>query len=68
MKVSHNPEAMLSALNGAQIMEIIETGKLRRIEHEKTVDVQITKLFQGIYGVGGFIFPSTYTGHTYSLT
>ncbi|KAJ7454997.1 DNA polymerase lambda [Mycena galericulata] len=35
-----------------KIMEIIETGNLRRIGYENTPDVQIRKLFQGIYGVG----------------
>ncbi|KAF7369789.1 DNA polymerase lambda [Mycena venus] len=35
-----------------KIMEIIETGDLRRIGYENTADVQIRKIFQGIYGVG----------------
>ncbi|KAF8651065.1 hypothetical protein AX16_004928 [Volvariella volvacea WC 439] len=35
-----------------KIMEILETGDLKRIEHERTDDVQVTKLLQGIYGVG----------------
>ncbi|KAJ7735899.1 hypothetical protein B0H16DRAFT_124593 [Mycena metata] len=35
-----------------KIMEIVETGDLRRIGYENTADVQIRKLFQGIYGVG----------------
>ncbi|KAI0659500.1 hypothetical protein C8Q70DRAFT_915132 [Cubamyces menziesii] len=35
-----------------KIMEIIETGNLRRIEHERTEDVAAIQLFQGIYGVG----------------
>ncbi|KAF8882840.1 hypothetical protein BD779DRAFT_905556 [Infundibulicybe gibba] len=35
-----------------KIMEIVETGQLRRIGHEKTDDVKSTRLFQGIYGVG----------------
>jgi hypothetical protein len=35
-----------------QIMEIIKTGKLLRIEYENTDDVQTTSLFMGIYGVG----------------
>ncbi|KAJ6554447.1 hypothetical protein B0H19DRAFT_1294205 [Mycena capillaripes] len=35
-----------------KIMEIIETGDLRRIGYENTADVQIRKNFQGIYGVG----------------
>lgn len=33
-------------------MEIIETGGLRRIGYERTEDIEATKLFQGIYGVG----------------
>jgi DNA polymerase lambda len=35
-----------------KIMEIFETGELRRIGYEKTEDVAATNLFQGIYGVG----------------
>ncbi|KAJ7800816.1 DNA polymerase lambda [Mycena olivaceomarginata] len=35
-----------------KIMEIIETGELRRIGYENTEDVQIRAIFQGIYGVG----------------
>ncbi|KAJ7630120.1 DNA polymerase lambda, partial [Mycena polygramma] len=35
-----------------KIMEIIETGDLRRIGYENTADVQIRAIFQGIYGVG----------------
>ncbi|KAG2151079.1 uncharacterized protein EDB93DRAFT_1083633 [Suillus bovinus] len=35
-----------------KIMEIIETGDLRRISYEKTDDVEAINLFQGIYGVG----------------
>ncbi|KAG0706233.1 hypothetical protein DFH29DRAFT_798644 [Suillus ampliporus] len=35
-----------------KIMEIIETGNLRRIGYEKTDDVEAINLFQGIYGVG----------------
>ncbi|TFY80387.1 hypothetical protein EWM64_g3625 [Hericium alpestre] len=34
-----------------QIKEILETGELRRIEFEKTEDIEIINLFQGIYGV-----------------
>lgn len=33
-------------------MEILETGALRRIGYERTEDVEVTRLFQGIYGVG----------------
>ncbi|KAJ8469776.1 hypothetical protein ONZ45_g16781 [Pleurotus djamor] len=35
-----------------KIMEIIETGELRRIAYERTEDVETTRLFQGVYGVG----------------
>ncbi|KAF8994880.1 hypothetical protein BDQ17DRAFT_1251265 [Cyathus striatus] len=35
-----------------KIMEIITTGNLSRIDYEKTEDVQVTRLFTGIYGVG----------------
>jgi DNA polymerase lambda len=33
-------------------MEILQTGNLRRIRYERTEDVEATKVFQGIYGVG----------------
>lgn len=35
-------------------MEIINTGNLERIVHENTEDVQVNKLFQGVFGVGAF--------------
>jgi hypothetical protein len=35
-----------------KIEEIIQTGELRRIKYENTEDVSVTRLFQGIYGVG----------------
>ncbi|KAH9175754.1 hypothetical protein EDB89DRAFT_1943923 [Lactarius sanguifluus] len=35
-----------------KIMEIIETGSLRRVDAERTEDVAVVQLFQGIYGVG----------------
>ncbi|THH19156.1 hypothetical protein EW146_g1962 [Bondarzewia mesenterica] len=35
-----------------QIMEIIQTGELRRIRYEKTDDVEVVKVLMGIYGVG----------------
>lgn len=35
-----------------QIMEVVQTGGLRRIDYEKTDDVEAMQLFQGIYGVG----------------
>jgi len=35
-----------------KIMEIIETGALRRVDAERTEDVVAVQLFQGIYGVG----------------
>ena len=37
-------------------MEIIETGALRRVDAERTEDVAVVQLFQGIYGVGMFGF------------
>ena len=33
-------------------MEIIETGALQRVDTERTEDVAVVQLFQGIYGVG----------------
>ena len=36
-------------------MEIINTGDLKRIGHENTEDVKVNKLFQGVFGVGGFL-------------
>jgi DNA polymerase lambda len=33
-------------------MEIIKTGKLRRVDYENTPEVQATSIFMGIYGVG----------------
>ncbi|KII94194.1 hypothetical protein PLICRDRAFT_419236 [Plicaturopsis crispa FD-325 SS-3] len=36
----------------AKIMEILQTGSLRRIGYERTEDVEATRIFQGIYGVG----------------
>ncbi|KAG6849013.1 hypothetical protein H0H93_011996 [Arthromyces matolae] len=51
----------------AKIMEIIETGKLRRIGYEKTEDVTITKLFQGVYGVGQSIAYQWYAAGCRSL-
>ncbi|KAF9016733.1 Nucleotidyltransferase [Hymenopellis radicata] len=35
-----------------KIWEIISTGELSRIEVENTEDVKVTRIFQGIYGVG----------------
>ena len=35
-------------------MEIINTGNLKRIGHENTEDVKVNKLFQGVFGVGGY--------------
>ena len=35
-------------------MEIINTGNLKRIGHENTEDAKANKLFQGVFGVGGF--------------
>lgn len=33
-------------------MEIIDTGNLRRIQYERTQDVEVVRTFMGIYGVG----------------
>ncbi|KAF9472631.1 hypothetical protein BDN70DRAFT_915818 [Pholiota conissans] len=38
-----------------KIEEILQTGDLRRIKYETTKDVQVTRIFQGIYGVGQHI-------------
>ncbi|KAF8181108.1 DNA polymerase lambda [Pholiota molesta] len=38
-----------------KIQEILETGELQRIKYETTKDVEVTRLFQGIYGVGQHI-------------
>ncbi|KJA24901.1 hypothetical protein HYPSUDRAFT_183221 [Hypholoma sublateritium FD-334 SS-4] len=35
-----------------KIQEILQTGELQRIKYEKSEDVLVTRLFQGIYGVG----------------
>ncbi|EIW56377.1 uncharacterized protein TRAVEDRAFT_59518 [Trametes versicolor FP-101664 SS1] len=35
-----------------KIMEIVETGNLRRIQHERTEDVASVQTFLGVYGVG----------------
>ena len=35
-------------------MEIIETGRLRRLEYEATEETAIVEMFRGIYGVGEF--------------
>ncbi|KAF8154295.1 hypothetical protein B0H34DRAFT_721306 [Crassisporium funariophilum] len=35
-----------------KIEEILQTGDLRRITYENSSDVKVTRLFQGIYGVG----------------
>ncbi|KAJ7628647.1 hypothetical protein FB45DRAFT_918865 [Roridomyces roridus] len=35
-----------------KIMEIVKTGKLRRIDYEDTPDVKVRAMFQNIYGVG----------------
>ena len=36
-------------------MEVINTGNLKRIGSEDTEDVKANKLFQGVFGVGGFL-------------
>ncbi|CAL1698496.1 unnamed protein product [Somion occarium] len=56
-RIHSREEAML--LNGVgtetakKIMEIIETGDLRRLHYERTGDIKIVETFRGIYGVGG---------------
>ncbi|KAL0952633.1 hypothetical protein HGRIS_006880 [Hohenbuehelia grisea] len=35
-----------------KIMEILNTGDLQRIKYERSEDVTVTHIFQGIYGVG----------------
>lgn len=35
-----------------QVVEIIQTGGLRRIKYENTDEIKAVKLFEGIYGVG----------------
>lgn len=40
-------------------MEIIETGALRRVDAERTEDVAVVQLFEGIYGVGMFVVDLT---------
>lgn len=46
-------------------MEIIQTGDLRRIRYERTEDVQATRIFRGIYGVGTY-FNISYHGSVLS--
>ncbi|KAI0309625.1 hypothetical protein OF83DRAFT_1157963, partial [Amylostereum chailletii] len=43
-----------------KIMEIINTGELRRIAAERTEDVQVAKVLSGIYGVGPQVAYSWY--------
>ncbi|TFK29191.1 hypothetical protein FA15DRAFT_664515 [Coprinopsis marcescibilis] len=50
-----------------KIAEILETGDLRRIGYEKTEDVQIAQVFQGIYGVGRSIAYKWYSSGCRSL-
>jgi len=45
----------IAVLTLTEIMEILQTGELQRINYERTDDVQVTRLFQGIYGVGMFL-------------
>ena len=44
--------AVLTAM--FQIKEIVETGGLRRIAFENTEDIEVMKIFQGVYGVGAW--------------
>ncbi|KAG6907586.1 hypothetical protein DXG01_008343, partial [Tephrocybe rancida] len=51
-----------------KIMEIIETGGLRRIGYEKSEDITTTKIFQGVYGVGQATAYQWYAAGCRSLT
>ncbi|KAK0501362.1 hypothetical protein EDD18DRAFT_1142443 [Armillaria luteobubalina] len=40
------------SVNNTKIWEILQTGGLRRIKYETTEEVIVSRVFQGIYGVG----------------
>jgi DNA polymerase lambda len=46
--------AAISSTDGAprQILEIVNTGALRRIAYENTEEVKVVRVFKEIYGVG----------------
>lgn len=48
-------------------MEIINTGNLERIKHENTEDAKVNKLFQGVFGVGGFYVYSLIPSFKFAL-
>lgn len=58
--LSDPAEGCMFLTGGGQIMEIIDTGDLKRITYENTEDVTSTRIFQGIYGVGKYslLFPA----------
>ena len=58
--LSEPAEGCMFLTGGGQIMEIIDTGDLKRITYENTEDVTSTRIFQGIYGVGKYslLFPA----------
>ena len=47
-------------IRSPKIEEILQTGQLRRIGYERTDDVEVCRLFQGIYGVGTIIHLSNF--------
>ncbi|KIP05967.1 hypothetical protein PHLGIDRAFT_480151 [Phlebiopsis gigantea 11061_1 CR5-6] len=55
-RIKSSEEALAIAGVGSKtaqkIMEIIETGHLRRLDHVLTKEIAILETFQGIYGVG----------------
>lgn len=36
-------------------MEVVNKGTLRRIDHERSEDVEAMMIFKGIYGVGPYL-------------
>ncbi|KAK0202659.1 DNA polymerase lambda [Desarmillaria ectypa] len=50
-----------------KILEILETGGLRRIKYETTDEIIVTRIFQGIYGVGRAISLRWYAAGNRSL-
>jgi hypothetical protein len=42
-------------------MEIVETGALRRVDAERTEDIAVVQLFQGVYGVGMLVLDLIFT-------
>ena len=52
LKISAHLKCYVQLTSFPKIEEILQTGQLRRISYEKTNDVEVCRLFQGIYGVG----------------